>query len=314
MTAVPTFAQPPATALLQPDGYLSTTPTGLLRQFGHDVALDGDTVAIGAPRAQDAGSRGGRVYILTRIGPSWVQEAVLTPPPAEPGDPTNLKFGSVVALSGDTVVVGSTGNALGYGGGSGVFVFRRGSSGWQFEATLRGDDGNATAGFGLDVAIDGDTILVGAPFSMPPGSTQRGSAYVFTRAGTTWTKQAELRANHPDSRNLGFTVALEGDTAIVGSPMGTGVAHVFTRTGDTWNEQARLVAPDARDGDQFAVHIALDGDTAVLGAVRAAGAAGIGAAYVFVRTGAAWAFQAKLMEAIPTTGCSATPSPSMAMR
>jgi hypothetical protein len=297
MTIGPAFAQPPATAILQPEGYLSTTPTAVLRQFGVDVALDVDTVAIGAPRATEPGSRGGRVYILTRIGPSWVQEAVLTPPPAQPGDPTALKFGYVLDISGDTLVTGSTGNALGYGGGSGVFVYRRGSSGWQLEATLRADDGFATAGFGLDVAIDGDTLLVGAPFSRSPlPGAPRGSAYVFTRTGTTWTKQAELRINDPAAPNLGFTVALDGDTALVGSPVGAGVAYVFTRTGGAWTEQARLAAPDARGGDQFAMNIALDGDTAVLGAVRAAGVEGLseGATYVFTRTGAAWTFEAKL--------------------
>ena len=144
----PALAQPPATAILQAEGYLSTTPTAVLRQFGVDVALDGDTAAVGAPRASDPGSRGGRVYILTRIGPSWVQEAVLTPPPAEPGDPTSLKFGYVLGISGDTIVAGSTGNAFSYGGGSGVFVYRRGSSGWQLEATLRADDAFATSASG----------------------------------------------------------------------------------------------------------------------------------------------------------------------
>ena len=249
------------------------------------------------PAPPNAGSRGGRVYILTRIGPSWVQEAVLIA--AARGArrshhaevrirPRHQRRHHRRRLHGQRarlrrrerrVRLPARQQRLAVGGDAqgrrcvrdiGVRARRR---------DRRRHDPRRRA------------VL------LPPAPAPRGSAYVFTRTGTTWTKQAELRTNDPDSRNLGFTVALEGDTAIVGSPVGTGVAHVFTRTGGTWTEQAKLTAPDARDGDQFAMNIALDGDTAVLGAVRAAGIGGMteGAAYVFVRTGAAWTFQAKLI-------------------
>jgi hypothetical protein len=241
VAARPAAAQPPATAILQPEGYLFATPQEVLTEFGWDVAIDGNTAVVGAPRATNA-DRDGRVYILTRIGPSWVREAVLVPPPAEPGDSTSLRFGAVVDISGDTIVVGSTGSALGYNAASGVFVFRRGGTGWQLEATLRPDA--PTPAFGMDVAIDGDTILVGSPLRAVR------CAYVFTRTGTIWTKQGELRTSDPAAQFMGGKVAIDGSTAIVGALVAdahstrAGAAYVFTRAGDTWLEQAKLAAPD----------------------------------------------------------------------
>lgn len=103
--------------------------------------------------------------------------------------------------------------------------------------------------------------------------------------------------------NLGWSVAVSDDTVLLGAhrdaaagPL-SGSAYVFVRTGGVWTEQAKLTASDAAASDQFGISVAVSGDTAVIGAYSAdhAGGSNAGAAYVFVRTGGAWAQQAKLI-------------------
>jgi hypothetical protein len=98
--------------------------------------------------------------------------------------------------------------------------------------------------------------------------------------------------------SFGWSVAVSGDTAIVGAyadDVGTlrpGAAYVFVRSGSTWTRQQRLVASDAADRDLFGAAVAISGNTAIVGAWR--GNAGFGAAYVFVRSGTTWTEQQRL--------------------
>ena len=122
------------------------------------------------------------------------------------------------------------------------------------------------------VAIAGDTIVVGAWLDDDNG-TDSGSAYVFTRTGTTWTEQAKLTASDGAADDqFGISVAIAGDTIVVGAyrddDNGTdsGSAYVFTRTGTTWTQQAKLTASDGAADDQFGSSVAIAGDTIVVGA------------------------------------------------
>src|SRR6266536_5322560 len=165
-------------------------------------------------------------------------------------------------------------------------------------------DGAAFDSFGVSVAVDGDTAVVGAYLDDTPGGSDAGSAYVFVRSGTTWTEQAHLSA--PDAEfndNFGLPVAVDGDTAVVGAESGdsptvadSGAAYVFVRLGTTWTAQDKLTAPDAERSDLFSSSLAVSGDTAVVGASHDATPAGFeaGSAYVFVRSGSAWTPQAHL--------------------
>ena len=95
------------------------------------------------------------------------------------------------------------------------------------------------------VAIAGDTIVVGAYWDDDNG-TNSGSAYVFTRTGTTWTEQAKLTASDGAADDqFGISVAIAGDTIVVGAywdddnGSDSGSAYVFTRTGTTWTRASQ---------------------------------------------------------------------------
>ncbi len=217
------------------------------------------------------------------------------------------QFGSAVAISGDTAVVGAPYDTVGgnYHQGS-VYVFIRSGSTWTQQAQLFASNGSAGDEFGWSVAIDGDTIVVGADAYDVFANTDQGSAYVFTRSGTTWTQQAQLFANDgsgTDRDYFGVAVAVKGDTAIVGaylddylSNINQGSAYVFVRSGTAWSLQQHLLAGDGAAVDEFGASVALDGETALVGAWSKTVGSNVqqGAAYVFVRSGTVWTQQAKL--------------------
>lgn len=170
----------------------------------------------------------------------------------------------------------------------------------QLVTKLTAFDGVANGGFGGDVAISGNTAVV--------GMTGAG-AYVFVRSGTSWTLQQKLTADHANPEmNFGYSVAISGDTIIVGElryylnpNVRTGAASVFVRTGTTWAMQQRLLASDGQHFDSFGFRVAISGDTAIVGAPNDDGpTADQGSAYIFVRSGSAWTQQQKLTT--PVTG------------
>jgi hypothetical protein len=162
---------------------------------------------------------------------------------------------------------------------------------------LVGADSLANDWFGRAVAIDGDTVLVGADAVDVGDNDNQGAAYVFVRDGDGWVQQARLTADDgAQFDQFGITVALSGDTALIGGGHGVNAAYVFTRDGSTWSQQAKLTASDGAADDVFGIAVALSGDTALIGARQAvvAGHMNQGAAYVFVRSGDTWNEQARL--------------------
>jgi len=245
------------------------TERSFLDEFGKSVAISGDTIVIGAPREAGVGS----VYVLVRNGPSWSLQAKLTPLDAPPSG----YFGNSVAIEGDTVIVGAPWSAeLGE-----AYIFVRSGSSWSEQARLMAPDRERGDGFGLSVAISGDSVAVGA-FSHQDG---RGAAYIFARSGSSWSEQAQLHAPDESRAVFGNSVAISGDTVAVGA-VGTNKVFVFRRTGLSWPQEAQLDPSDGASG--FGASVALSGDTLAVGAVW-------NAAYVFVRGVAGWYERAKLL-------------------
>jgi FG-GAP repeat len=229
-------------------------------------------------------------------------------------------FGVSVALSGDTVVVGSNGERTGENGQDAAFagaayVFVRNGSTWTQQAYLKAPKPKSLDSFGISVAISGDTIVVGAfgedSDDVPEDEDNSGGAYVFVRNGTAWTQQAHLTATNPHILdNFGVSVAISGDTLVVGAygeSSSAGAAYVFVRSGSVWNEQGSLNASNSDTDDQFGFSVAISGDKIIVGAFgESSNANGVngsqgdnsaplaGAAYVFVRNGTAWSQQAYL--------------------
>ncbi len=221
---------------------------------------------------------------------------------------TNDFFGFSVALSGDTAVIGAfrdSDDVKGVDSGS-AYVFTRSGTNWSQQAKLTAADGTANDTFGGSVALSGDTAVIGALRDGDDvNGVDSGSAYVFTRSGTTWSQQTKLTASDGAAGDVfSISVALSGDTAVIGADLddnkgdNSGAAYVFTRSGTTWRQQAKLTADDGAADDIFGIRVALSGDTAVIGAARDDDKGdNSGAAYIFIRSGTSWSQQAKLTAA-----------------
>jgi len=211
-------------------------------------------------------------------------------------------FGNAVAISNNTAVVGASRQPNGNRRGA-AYVFVRGGSSWSQQQQLLPMDGVNGDDFATSVAIDADTVVVGAPSKTIGTLTAKGAAYVFVRSGTTWTQQQQLIASDGALfDNFGTSVAVSGETIVVGAPnhaVGAntrqGAAYVFVRSGSTWTFQQKLTANDGLTSDQLGGAVTLTGNTAVIGAREDNfGANRNGKAYVFLRSGTTWSQQQKL--------------------
>jgi hypothetical protein len=163
-------------------------------------------------------------------------------------------------------------------------------------------DGAAGDKLGISVSISGNYAIVGAYLDDIGTKTDQGSAYIFLREDGLWTEQAKLTASDGGAGdNFGNSVSISGDYAVVGSPKASstwvlqGAAYIFVRSGTNWVQQAKLTAADGIIGDYFATSVSINGDYVIAGAPNARiNYANQGAAYIFARTGTAWAEQAKL--------------------
>lgn len=274
--------------------------------FGNSVALFGDTALIGAPHAAIGGSAEvGAAYVYVRSGTTWTEQAKLQASDGAMFD----AFGSAVSLSGDTALVTAPSASLpGIASPGAAYVFVRAGTTWSEQAKLVADDAAANDDFGSSASIDGNTALIGALAADLPGKTSAGAAYVFVRAGTSWSQQAKLASSDiAASDEFGAAVAVSGDTAAVGAPGGfstvagfkydSGAAYVFVRAGSSWSQQAKLDLASPIKGSSYGSAIAVDGGTVIIGApFEDSGALKTqGAAYAFVRAGSSWSQQARLV-------------------
>lgn len=272
-------------------------------QFGGSVAISGTTVIVGANGGAATASGAGAAYVYVLSGGAWTLQQKLTANDGEADD----AFGSYVAISGDTAVVGAFGDRVGTNVNQGsAYVFFRTGTTWALQQKLTVADGATNDYFGRAVAIAGDTIVVGSSSADTLTNIDQGAAYVFLRTGTTWAQQAKLLAADGASTDyFGDSVAISGDTVVVGATedatganVQQGSAYVFTRTGTAWTQQAKLTAADGTAFDYFGFSVALDGNTAVIGTLQDVGANfQQGSAYIFVRSGSTWTQQQKLLAA-----------------
>ena len=307
-------------ALVAAIGYAKASNTGANDLFGYAICLaaDGNTLAVGAngERSSATGVTGdqsdnsaiyaGAVYVFTRNGSTWSQQAYLKA--SNTGEDDN--FGNSVSLTadGNTLAVGAFGeassvigdpsdnSALGAGA---VYVFARSSGTWSQQAYLKASNTGANDEFGyaVNLAAGGSTLAVGAwgEDSNATGvdgnqsdnsASNAGAVYVFTRSGSTWSQQAYLKASNAGANDaFGFAVNLtaDGNTLAVGAPieassiasdpsdnsmLGAGAVYVFTRSSGTWSQQAYLKASNIGANDEFGyvVNLSTDGSTLAVGA------------------------------------------------
>jgi hypothetical protein len=202
-------------------------------QFGWSVSISGNTALIGARNDDDKGSNSGSVYVFTRTGSTWTEQAKLVASDGAADD----QFGGSVSIDSDTALIGAAwDDDQGISSGS-TYVFTRAGTTWTQQTKLLPSDGAKEDRFGWSVSINGDIALIGAAWDDDKG-TDSGSAYAFSRSGTTWTQQAKLLASDGTAEDyFGWSVSLSGDTALIGAPLaennGAGSTYVFTRSGAT---------------------------------------------------------------------------------
>ena len=232
------------------------------------------------------------------------------------------EFGSAVSLSSDgsTLAVGTVyegSNASGVGGdqtdntffsSGAVYIFTLTGSMWTQQAYVKASNVLEEALFGNSVSLssNGSTLAVGAEFESS-SHDYSGAAYIFTRTGSTWSEQKFLKASDKaEYDEFGSSVSLSGDgsTLAVGARVGdsaaanSGAVYMFARTGTDWPEQQKLTASGLLADDEFGYSVSLnsDGTTLAVGAPReSSDVTGIGAAYIFTRTGTSWSQQEKVV-------------------
>jgi len=266
--------------------------------FGGSVAVDGNTIVVGAPLHPVGSNQSpgqGAAYVFVESGGKWRQEAELIASDGASWD----HFGNSVAVSGSTIVVGAVyhkAQGINEPGLGTAYVFVGDGGTWSQQAELTASDGFSDDLFGVSVGISGSTAIVGASRHTVGMNVNQGAAYVFAASAGTWRQQAELTAGEGAAYDyFGAAVAISDDTAVVGAPL-QGAAYVFGGFGTTWSEQSQLTAPDGTQNSQFGTSVAVSGSTAVVGAngQTIGSNMGEGAAYVFVQSGGTWRPQAEL--------------------
>ncbi|MDA7930119.1 hypothetical protein N9B63_04710 [Akkermansiaceae bacterium] len=280
--------------------YLKASNTDASDSFGYSVSISGDTIVVGAYQ-EDSSATGingegddnsaidaGAAYVFVRNGITWTQQAYLKASNTDASD----AFGLSVSVSGDTVVVGASGedsNATGIngdeadnsvGGAGAAYVFARNGTTWSQEAYLKA--AVSSGSFGLSVSISGDTVVVGAinesGYFEEEERNYYGAVYVFVRNGATWSQEAHLRMDQ-QSYGFGRSVTVSSDTLVVGRFNGQS-ASVFVRHGAIWNILQAYFSGDPWSGSRggFGLTASVSGDMIVMGAF---GATPGGAAFVF---------------------------------
>ena len=271
--------------------------------FGDSVAVDEDTVVVGARRDDDNGNGSGSAYVFIKPADGWTTTtsfaAKLTPSDGAPGD----RFGVSVAVDGDTVVAGASGDDDKGSNSGSAYVFTKPADGWtttsSFAAKLTASDGAAEDAFGWVVAVDEDTAVVGA-YGDDDNGDESGSAYMFTKPADGWTTTSSFaaRLTAPDGAagdEFGYSVAVDGDMVVVGAYTdhdngpNSGSAYVFTKPATGWTSTstaAKLTASDGGSHDEFGKSVAVDGDTVVVGTPGESDRTG--AIYIFTKPATGW--------------------------
>jgi hypothetical protein len=218
--------------------------------LGQSVAIDGDNVVLGAPGVL---SDRGAAYVFSRSGATWSQQQKLL----ANQNTVDVDFGASVDIDGSTLAVGGPLDDLLDQGA--VFIFTKSAGVWSQEQKLTPSDRAANDNFGNAVALQGDLVVCGSSQSL----NDHGSAYVFTRSGSTWSQQQKLTASDAGSSvHLGTSLGIDGHYLIIGAPgadfgsnVQQGSAHIFlelspdpilvTTTGDSGRGTLRFAIATA---------------------------------------------------------------------
>lgn len=291
-----TCVPPPAYSVPTVEGSLLSSDYDASDAFGYATAVNANTLAVGAPAEDGAGTDRGAVYVFLRTGTTWAEEQRLVASDTANGN----KFGYAVALDGDTLAVSAPYAANGGTNRGQVYVFTRTGTTWTEKAILVPDDAANGDLFGSSLALDGATLLIGSPEADAGAELSTGAVYYYTGAGATWTQTQKIQiagAATGDKLGQRDSVAIchdTGTTAIFGCKLrdvdgaDAGRAYVYTLDG-TWTLQKELIPADPAAKRYFGCCVDVDGNTAVVCAAPTSAAVDLNlTAYVFTRSGVTW--------------------------
>jgi hypothetical protein len=239
--------------------------------FGRSVSISGDGsyALVGA----EMWNPGGAAYIFSRSGTSWTYQSKITAPELTPGD----SFGGSVSISSDGsyALVGAKwddrpGQTPSDNAGA-AYIFSRSGTSWSFQSKITAPDQVPRDYFGNGVSISGDGsyAIAGAYADVVGPVGSQGSAYIFSRSGTSWSYQTKITAPDPGASDyFGWSVAISGDGsyALVGAYLDNtptsdaGSAYIWVRSGTSWTFQSKITAPDGAQSDHFGVSVSISGD------------------------------------------------------
>jgi len=245
-------------------------------QFGHAIAIDGNTAVIGAntysdPQTNDAI---GRAYVYTYASGTWTLSATLSAAAPVPQD----LFGNAVAIQDGTIMVGAPRAYIpgGQHGPGSVFVFTRAANGtWSQSQALTASNGQVKDEFGYAVSFSRGYAIIGAPKLL---AASPGAVYVFRLTSGAWVETYELLSpNSFASDDFGASVAIRAGLAVVGAPAvevssnsEQGAAYVLELIGSTWTETQTLTTALGQGAprDHFGASVDIDGTKLIVGRPR----------------------------------------------
>jgi trimeric autotransporter adhesin len=287
--------------------YLKASNTGVGDNFGWSVAVSGDTIVVGAPREDSAATgvdgdetsngagNSGAAYVFVRANGEWFPKGYLKSSNSEVMD----SFGWSVSIGGETIAIGAPredGASRGVNGdqtsdaapdSGAAYVFLRRNDAWSQQAYVKASNTGSGDVFGWAVALDRETLVVGAPVE-DGGATQvdgnafdetapnSGAAYVFARRAGRWSQQAYLKGSKSQPfAHFGYAVGVWSDGVVVGAPAWlTGepppeadLTYLFTRSTGTWAEAGATTGSNSEKDDEFGAAVAIHSDLVAVGAL-----------------------------------------------
>ncbi len=268
--------------------------------FGGSVAISGDIVVVGSATDDNSGGAdAGTVYLFVKPASGWADMTESRQLFASDAA-ANHTFGSAVAITGTTLVVGASGHENGDVFPGAVYIFEGSDTNWNQSARLTASDGSNGDLFGFSLDMDGNTVVVGAY-----GKEQKkGAAYVFEKPASGWADATESNILTAQDRSVGdqfgFDLAIDGGRVIVGADgdddSGADAGAVYLFSGADWSVQEKHVPTDGFADQGFGYAVDIFNDTAVVGALLDDDKGqNSGSVYVYGLSSGMLAYQEKLL-------------------
>ena len=279
--------------------------------FGSSVDISGDTLVVGAVGSDGTDAEGeyapemGAIYVFTRSGETWTQQAKIEPLDGLEDD----NFGNAVSLIGERVVVGASSKDIGMMPNAGkVYSYYRNGSKWYAAQSITAPKIGKDAAFGSSIDYDGARVVVGAQ-----AEKDVGAVYVFYRTGSQWTLESALDADDDQQGdNFGTSVAIDGETIVVGAPfadpdlgfgevVNAGAAYIYRKAAGGWRQETKLVAENAAVFSHFGQYVSSNNNRVIVGATgySIGNILRAGSVYVYDRNGGEWPLQTQIFSADP---------------